>query len=158
VDGLEGLLASLSARHQLNPQGAVHYVNPITDATKDVATISGHRDWLATACPGGNLYTLLPTIRADVAARMGGTPPPSAPVAITSASCSLSTCTFAATGVPQLKWTFGNGRSATGSPVTTKYTARGTYTVTVTDGQPTPTQATRTVSCTTVKNKLRCTT
>jgi hypothetical protein len=30
--------------------------------------------------------------------------------------------------------------------------------VTVTDGQPTPTQATRTVSCSVVSRKLRCTT
>ena len=162
VDALEGLLATLSTRHQLDPQGVVHYVNPVSGATKDVATISGHRDWLATACPGGNLYAGLPTIRADVAARIAGSPPPPPPppasVAITSASCSQSTCTFAATGVAPLRWTFGNGKSATGSPVSTKYTTRGTYTVTVTDGQPTPTQATRTVSCSVVSRKLRCTT
>lgn len=158
VDGLEGLLASLSSRHQLDPQGTIHYVNPITGVTKDVATISGHRDWLATACPGGNLYAALPTIRADVAARVGGTSPPPAPAAITSGSCSRGTCTFAGTGVAPLRWTFGNGRTATGSPVTTKYSAPGVYTVTVTDSQTPPTQATRTVSCSTVKRQLRCTT
>jgi hypothetical protein len=70
VDGLEGLLASLSSRHGLNPQGKVHYVNPSSGAVKDVPTISGHRDWAATACPGGNLYAQLPAIRANVANRM----------------------------------------------------------------------------------------
>jgi hypothetical protein len=160
VDGLEGLLASLSGRHGLDPQGTVRYVNPITGTSRDVATISGHRDWLATACPGSTLYAVLPTIRVDVAARMDGTPPPPPPpaVAITSASCSLGRCTFAATGTAPLGWTFGNGASATGSPVTTTYTSAATYTVTVTDGQTPPTQATREVTCTKVKGKVRCTT
>lgn len=154
VDGLEDLLASLAARHQLDPQGRVAYVNPITGDTKDVATISGHRDWVATACPGRNLYAELPTIRAAVAEKMGTTPPPPAPVSITTASCSFGTCAFAATGLAPLAWTFGNGASAAGSPVTTTYTAPGTYTVTVTDSQPS--EATRQVSCSTVKRKLRC--
>jgi hypothetical protein len=126
---------------------------------KDVATVSGHRDWLATACPGSTLYAALPTIRADVAARMGGTtPPPPTPVVITSASCSLGRCTFAAMGTAPLAWTFGNGASATGSPVTTTYTTTATYTVTVTDGQTPPTQATRTVTCSKTKGKVRCST
>ncbi len=159
VDGLEGLLTALSSRHGLDPQGTVHYVNPITGTAKDVATVSGHRDWLATACPGSTLYAALPAIRADVAARMGGTtPPPPAPVVMTSASCSLGRCTFAATGTAPLAWTFGNGASATGSPVTTTYTTAGTYTVTVTDGQTPPTKATRTVTCSKSKGKVRCST
>ena len=70
VDSLEGLLASLSARHLLDPQGTVRYVNPVSGAVKDVRTISGHRDWLATACPGGVLYAQLPAIRADVGGRL----------------------------------------------------------------------------------------
>lgn len=36
--------------------------------TKPVETISGHRDWLATDCPGGTMYASLPALRADVAA------------------------------------------------------------------------------------------
>ena len=36
-----------------------------------MATISGHRDWLATECPGGELYAQLPSIRSNVKARMG---------------------------------------------------------------------------------------
>ncbi|EWT02174.1 Tat pathway signal protein [Intrasporangium oryzae NRRL B-24470] len=159
VDGLDGLLAALSTRHHLDPQGTVHYVNPITGVTKDVATISGHRDWLATACPGATLYAALPTIRADVAARMGGTPPPPpSPATITSATCTRGTCTFTGTGVAPLRWTFGNGAKATGSQVSTTYKKPGTYTVTLTDSQSPPTQATRAVSCSTVQRKLQCTT
>ncbi|MFA7761775.1 peptidoglycan recognition family protein [Streptomyces sp. NPDC048723] len=37
--------------------------------------IYGHRDFNATACPGDHLYALLPTLRKDVAARLG-TPAP----------------------------------------------------------------------------------
>jgi hypothetical protein len=81
VDGLEGLLASLVTRHGLDATGSVHYVNPVSGAVKDVATISGHRDWEATACPGGNLYGQLPAIRSNVANRVAGTPPPTAPAA-----------------------------------------------------------------------------
>lgn len=72
-DGLENLLAALSTRHGLDPGGRVHYVNPVSGAVKDIPTISGHRDWEATACPGGNLYADLPAIRTDVASRMTNT-------------------------------------------------------------------------------------
>ncbi len=72
-DGLDNLLAALATRHGLNPGGLVHYVNPVSGAVKDVPTISGHRDWEATACPGGNLYADLPSIRSDVASRMTST-------------------------------------------------------------------------------------
>ena len=156
VDGLETLLASLSTRHQLDPLGTVRYVNPVTAASKDIATISGHRDWDSTACPGSNLYAALPTIRADVAARMAGTPLPPPPAAtITSASCSRATCTFSGTGVGLLSWTFGNGKTATGSPVSATYRTAGTYVVTLTDGNGTT--DTGTVACALVKRKLQCT-
>ncbi len=250
VDGLEGLLTSLSTRHGLDPTGTVHYVNPVSGATKDVATISGHRDWEATACPGSNLYAQLPAIRSNVAARMGVTTPPAAapdapssftasasgdavslswaapasdggaavtryevfrgttatvpttstpvysgsattaadtpasgtyyyavracnsvgcgatstagpvtvvkPAAISSASCSGATCTFAGTGTPTLTWVFGNGAGSSGSPVSVTYASKGSYTVRLTDGRQT--QASRTVQCTVVKRRLRCTT
>jgi hypothetical protein len=76
VDALESELALLSLRHHLDPQGTVHYVSPGDPTrTKDVPTISGHRDWNSTACPGGNLYARLPGIRANVASRVAGTTP-----------------------------------------------------------------------------------
>ena len=152
VDGVEELLASLADRHCLSPQGSVHYVNPKTGATKDLPTISGHRDWEATACPGGKLYGMLPALRSAVAARLAPTPPAS----ITSASCQGRSCTFTGTGTPVLRWRFGNGTSATGSPVTATYSARGSYTVRLTDGQGRT--ATRVVSCRRVDGRLRCTT
>ncbi|HUR14064.1 MAG TPA: N-acetylmuramoyl-L-alanine amidase [Mycobacteriales bacterium] len=160
VDGLEQLLASLSTRHALDPQGTTHYVNPVSGVTKDVATISGHRDWEATACPGGTLYAQLPQIRADVKARTTGSAPAPAPApapaAITSASCSGKSCSFTGTGTGTLRWTFGNGRTASGASVSTTYGAAGTYAVTVTDGQPT--SASRQVTCTTVRKQVRCST
>ena len=75
VDGLEAELALLAKRHNLDPEGTVHYVNPVNGVTKDVNTISGHRDYATTECPGGNLYAQLPAIRSDVASRMAGTVP-----------------------------------------------------------------------------------
>ncbi len=248
VNGLEDLLASLSTRHALDPTGKIHYVNPVNGVTKDVSTISAHRDWEATACPGNNLYTQLPAIRTEVARRTTSSPPATAPgaptgltgsaagdsvtlswaapasnggaaissyevfrgtsatvpttstpvyrgsststtdrpaagsyyyavracnsvgcgatstvgpfsvvtpAAISSASCSGATCTFAGTGTPTLTWTFGDGRTASGTPVTTTYASRGTYLVTLTDGART--QATRSVQCDVVKRRLRCT-
>ncbi len=248
VEGLTGLLASLATRHHLDPEGSVHYVNPVNGTAKDVKVISGHRDWEATACPGGVLYARLPTIRTDVASRVAGTTtvpgapasltatvsasavslawaPPSAggsptssyevfrdtsssvslsnpalyagsatsasdrPAAgtyyyavracnsvgcgplttsgqvtvpprasITSGSCSASSCTFTGSGTGQLTWSFGNGKSGTGSPVSTTYVAKGSYTVRLSDGQTPATQTTRIVTCSIVKRTLRCTT
>lgn len=74
VDALEGVLAELSTRHGIDPEAVVTYRNPhpSSDATKTVHTISGHRDWVATECPGENLYEDLPEIRSRVADRMEG--------------------------------------------------------------------------------------
>jgi peptidoglycan hydrolase-like protein with peptidoglycan-binding domain len=40
--------------------------------------IYGHRNFNATDCPGDKLYAMLPRLRADVAARIGGDPTPAA--------------------------------------------------------------------------------
>jgi uncharacterized protein with LGFP repeats len=72
---LEGVLADLAGRHSLDPLSRTLYVNPITGDTRDVDTISGHRDWESTECPGGAFYEQLPSIRANVAALLA---PPSA--------------------------------------------------------------------------------
>jgi hypothetical protein len=85
----------------------------------------------------------------------GGSVTVTAPVRITSASCSGATCTFVATGEGGLTWNFGNGATAVSSPVSTTYRSVGTYAVTVRDSQPTT--ATSKVTCTSTKNKIRCT-
>ena len=58
-------------------------MNPANGATKTVNTISGHRDWVATDCPGGRLYEDLPAIRDAVAAQMA---PADAPPAVSISS------------------------------------------------------------------------
>ena len=73
IDALDREVASLSARHDLDPDGAVHYVNPVSGAAKDVPTITGHRDWKNTECPGATLYAQLPEIRTStVSFQRGG--------------------------------------------------------------------------------------
>ncbi|WUB77297.1 N-acetylmuramoyl-L-alanine amidase [Streptomyces sp. NBC_00576] len=52
----------------LDPQAKLTYVNPVNGVTKDVNAISGHRDWLATDCPGQTMYDLLGEVRTAVAA------------------------------------------------------------------------------------------
>ena len=72
---VESVLADLAGRHGLDVLLRTDYVNPITAATKNVAVISGHRDWESTECPGTTFYKQLPSVRANVAALIG-TPPP----------------------------------------------------------------------------------
>ncbi|MFE6866230.1 peptidoglycan recognition family protein [Kitasatospora sp. NPDC057692] len=62
------VLALLTRTHGLDPQAHVTFVNPVNGVTKPVDLISGHRDWLATDCPGGTMYATLPALRAEVAA------------------------------------------------------------------------------------------
>jgi hypothetical protein len=75
VDTLESELALLATRHGLDPKGTTTYVRSSDGSTREVSTISGHRDWKSTECPGGRLYSQLPTIRGNVAARMAGSLP-----------------------------------------------------------------------------------
>lgn len=69
-------LAELATRHGLDPQGTVAYDNGVNART--APSIAGHRDYVATECPGGVLYADLPELRSDVAVAMagGGTEPP----------------------------------------------------------------------------------
>ena len=64
-------LAALARISGLDPLGSGLYVNPISGATRETAVISGHRDWLATECPGGRLYSQLPALREAVAEQLG---------------------------------------------------------------------------------------
>ena len=66
VDALTRTLAELAVRHDLDPLGTVDYYNEVWDTRRTVDTISGHRDWRATACPGALLYPQLPEIRDSV--------------------------------------------------------------------------------------------
>lgn len=62
---LTATLAALSTVSGLDPKGYGTYVNPINGATKDSYVISGHRDYLATECPGENLYARLVELREE---------------------------------------------------------------------------------------------
>lgn len=64
---LTAVLAALAGVDRLNPLGATDYVNPISGAQRRVDTISGHRDWLPTECPGTTFYSRLPNLRRAVA-------------------------------------------------------------------------------------------
>lgn len=68
---LTAVLAVLGAVTVLDPLGITDYVNPVSGATKTVDTISGHRDWAATQCPGNTFYPQLPSVRQDVARLLG---------------------------------------------------------------------------------------
>jgi hypothetical protein len=75
VSAAEQLLAELSERHGIDPEGLVDYDNGVNP--KDgVDAISGHRDFNATECPGDRLYAMLPAIRSDVAALVDTLPDP----------------------------------------------------------------------------------
>jgi hypothetical protein len=69
-------LAWEAERHVLPPQGSGTYTNPESGVTRVTPNITGHRDYTATQCPGETLYKALPAIRAEVAALVGGLPPP----------------------------------------------------------------------------------
>jgi hypothetical protein len=67
-ESLTRLIAILSRIHGIDPQGTTHFVNPVSGDERDVRTVSGHQDWMATECPGGTFYAELEAIRADAAA------------------------------------------------------------------------------------------
>jgi hypothetical protein len=76
-DALERLLAWEASRNGIDPQATQTFVNPVSGATITTPNIAGHRDYVATACPGDAFYPTLPAIRRDVAALIAGTTPPS---------------------------------------------------------------------------------
>jgi N-acetylmuramoyl-L-alanine amidase len=72
-DSLVTVLAYLAAAGQVDPTGAVSYVNQeagYQNYTRNVMGISGHRDWAATDCPGSAFYPLLGGIRSRTAAAL----------------------------------------------------------------------------------------
>lgn len=90
-NSLEQLVASLSSRHRLDPTGSARYVSPVNGSAKTVATVSGHRDWEATACPGGNLYSDLPRIRTAAKSLMAPAVPPAQPTGLAVSNVTSST-------------------------------------------------------------------
>ena len=69
-DALERTLAWKADGHGLDPRASSVYTNPVNGAQRSAPTISGHRDWVATECPGGTFYATLPALRDAVAARV----------------------------------------------------------------------------------------
>ena len=68
------LMAWAAAKHGLDPLAISTYVNPQNGVTRTTYNIGGHRDYAATDCPGGVLYSQLPAIRNEVAAQMNNWP------------------------------------------------------------------------------------
>lgn len=64
-------LAWESERHLLDPLATTTFTSPAGGGSRTTPNISGHRDWSATACPGANLYAVLPIIRQEAAVRTG---------------------------------------------------------------------------------------
>ena len=72
---LATVLAGLARTNGLNPFGTVNYFNPVNNNTANVNTISGHRNWAATQCPGNTFYPTLPRIRTMTYGQTRGIPP-----------------------------------------------------------------------------------
>lgn len=71
-------LAWEAEHHGLDPLASDTFTNPVSGDVKTTPNISGHRDWVATECPGGRLYADLPAIRNDVAERIAAPGPDTA--------------------------------------------------------------------------------
>ena len=63
-------LAWEAERHSIDPLATRTFTNPSSGAQMSNPTISGHRDWKATECPGDTLAASLPAIRRDVSASL----------------------------------------------------------------------------------------
>ncbi|MEV7421318.1 peptidoglycan recognition family protein [Streptomyces sp. NPDC091212] len=67
-DALTRLVSAVARLHGLDPAAELTYVNPVNGVTKDVRSISGHRDWMETDCPGDVMYGELAALRERVTA------------------------------------------------------------------------------------------
>ena len=102
---LEDVLSDWSRRHGIAPTGSGTYTNPVSGATWTGPNIPGHRDFAATECPGGALYALLPTIRSNVAARLASSPPPTTPIADTTAPTVSNVTASTTSNSATVRWT-----------------------------------------------------
>ena len=57
------VLGALTRECGLDATGTTNYVNAASGKTKTVRTISGHRDWASTECPGELFYPTLDEVR-----------------------------------------------------------------------------------------------
>lgn len=64
---LARLVKALVRQHGVDPQALVTYTNPVNGTQKEVAEISGHRNRMATECPGEVMYQELERLRTAVA-------------------------------------------------------------------------------------------
>ncbi|PSM42164.1 Tat pathway signal protein [Streptomyces dioscori] len=67
-DALTNLLRSMVRMHGVDPESKVTYTSPTTGRTREVHEIGGHRDWMATECPGAVMHGELAALRKAVAA------------------------------------------------------------------------------------------
>jgi hypothetical protein len=80
---LRDILAWECSRHGINPQSSSDFLRANDSWNRGLRNICGHRDTLATSCPGSILYALLPSLRNDTAGRLADSSAPT--VAISSA-------------------------------------------------------------------------
>lgn len=99
-NALDDLLAWKADAHGIDPQGSSLYVNPVNGTQQVFPNIAGHRDVNATECPGGAFYATLPTIRSDVASRIGATTSTSTTSTSTTTTSTTTTSTTAADTTP----------------------------------------------------------
>lgn len=70
----------------IDPEATQTFVNPVSGASITSQNIAGHRDYVATECPGAALYAMLPDLRQRVALAIGSQPadttPPTAPTGL----------------------------------------------------------------------------
>ncbi|MCC5914947.1 MAG: N-acetylmuramoyl-L-alanine amidase [Balneolaceae bacterium] len=63
LDALVKVISWRFTQNEIDPLGSSPILTNFSDGSRDLPHIMGHRDVTATACPGQNLYTLLPDIR-----------------------------------------------------------------------------------------------
>ena len=68
---LVDFLAWESSQHGLDPLRSSRYYNVVNEVEREILNVAGHRDYVATACPGDAFYPLLGQLRSDVAAALG---------------------------------------------------------------------------------------
>jgi N-acetylmuramoyl-L-alanine amidase len=120
-DALVTVLAYLAAVGHVNPTGTVAYVNQAPgyqNYTKSVRGVNGHRNWVATDCPGNAFYPLLSSIRTQAAAAMPQPAPSPSPPPSSSEPPSPSPSTSPTGGTPAPSQT--STPSPTPHPTTTQ--------------------------------------